>query len=206
MKKLLFIIVISLFTTSLFSQENKEYEIQTLLGKNISHGGYLGLTMGYTQINGTDALNAGGRLGWVINHRLVIGIAGNGFANSRYYYNSYMQSETMIEGGYGGLFIEPVIGSRLPVHLSFPILFGAGGLSYNKSYYDGADPWESYTYEEDAFALIEPGVEVELNLMKFFRIGVGASYRYTTDIHLQNNKSEMLNGISGNVSLKFGKF
>ncbi len=200
------IFVIMLLSTSLFSQEKKDYEIQTLLGKNISHGGYLGLSMGYTQINGTDALTAGGRIGWVINHRFVIGIAGNGFANSVYNNDPVLQTETLIEGGYGGLFVEPVIGSRLPVHISFPIVFGAGSVSLNKSYYDGADPWESYSYDEDTYALVEPGVEVELNMLKFFRIAVGASYRYTTDIQLQNLKSGILDGLSGTVTLKFGKF
>lgn len=206
MKTLHIVFALLLASSALFSQEKKEYEMQTLLGKNISNGGYLGLSMGYTQINGTDALTAGGRLGWVINHRFVIGIAGNGFANSVYNNDPVLQTETIIEGGYGGIFVEPVIGSRLPVHLSFPIIFGAGNVSLNKSFYDGADPWESYSFDEDTYALVEPGVEIELNMLKCFRIAVGASYRYTTGIHLQNLHSGLLDGISGNVGLKFGKF
>ena len=206
MKNIIVITFFAIFVNStLFSQEKNNYEMQTLLGKNISHGGYLGLSMGYAQINGTDALTAGARFGWVINHRLVIGFAGTGFANSMYHYNSTLQTETLLDGGYGGLFIEPVIGSRLPVHISFPILFGGGGVSLNKSYYEGSQPWESYSYEEDTYAIVEPGVEVELNMLKFFRIAVGASYRLTTDVRLQN-KPYMLNGLSGNVTLKFGKF
>ncbi|MDD5571746.1 MAG: hypothetical protein PHD97_11420, partial [Bacteroidales bacterium] len=52
-------------------EEKKDYEIKTLLGKNISHGGYMGLSMGYSLIDNENAFTAGGRLGWVINHRLV---------------------------------------------------------------------------------------------------------------------------------------
>jgi hypothetical protein len=207
MKKITLLCLAVTICFSVFSQEaKKDYEIKTLLGKNISHGGYLGISMGYSLIDHKNAFTVGGRIGWVINHRLVMGIAGNGFINDVYYSDPETNSEKILSGGYGGLLLEPVIGSRLPIHVSFPIIIGAGGISYNKTYYEGAEPWDSYTYDEDAFAIVEPGVEIELNMLKFFRIAAGVSYRYTSEIRLVNTKNDVLDGFAGSLTLKFGKF
>jgi len=207
MKKIvLFFTAITICLSSMAQEEKKNYEMQTLLGKNISHGGYLGISMGYSLIDHKNAFTTGGRVGWVINHRLVMGLAGTGFVNDIYYSETETSNEKVLSGGYGGLLLEPVIGSRLPIHVSFPIILGAGGISYNKTYYDGAEPWESYAYDEDAFAVVEPGVEIELNMLKCFRIAAGVSYRYTSEIRLINTRTDVLNGLAGSLTLKFGKF
>lgn len=207
MKKIILLSIAIAACLVVSSQETKkDYEIKTLLGKNISHGGYLGISMGYSLIDNENAFTAGGRLGWVINHRLVLGFAGRGFVNDVYYSDDASNHGKVLSGGYGGLLIEPVVGSRLPVHLSFPIIIGAGGLTYNETYYEGAEPWDSYTTDEDGFVVVEPGVEVELNMLKFFRIAIGASYRLTSDINLVNTHRDVLNGLNGSLTLKFGKF
>ena len=58
---------------------------------------------------------------------------------------------------------------------------------------------------------IEPSAELELNLTKFFRLAVGATYRFPTqfDVGLPGNYTidvESLKTLSYTVTLKFGKF
>ncbi|OFX28235.1 MAG: hypothetical protein A2X08_14370 [Bacteroidetes bacterium GWA2_32_17] len=207
MKKITFFILGITLAFSSFAQEEKEaYEIKTLLGKNISHGGYLGLTMGYSQVNGHDAAIVGARLGWVVNHSFAMGFAGSGFANNVSYYSTENGHDYYLSGGYGGLFFEPIIGSKMPIHITFPIIIGAGDAQLNQSYYIGADPWETYTTSEDAFVIVEPGVALELNMLKCFRITTGVSYKYTSDVRFENYPRSVLNGFSGTVTLKFGWF
>ena len=43
-------------------------------------------------------------------------------------------------------------------------------------------------------------------MLKHFRIAVGVSYRYTSPIRLEYLSASVLNGLSGTVTLKFGKF
>ena len=50
------------------------------------------------------------------------------------------------------------------------------------------------------------GVELELNLIPLVRLGVGASYRYTSDITLPGTPSDALRGINAGVTIKVGKF
>jgi hypothetical protein len=58
--------------------------------------------------------------------------------------------------------------------------------------------------------IIEPGVELELNVTRFFRFSVGAYYRYTSDVDIENPDytvpTDILKGFSGGVTFKFGKF
>lgn len=110
-------------------------------------------------------------------------------------------------GGYGGLVIEPIIGAKWPVHVSIPILIGAGGVGLIRNNYLKPDWEENYYHEDvDAFFVIEPGIEVELNMVKFMRLAIGGYYRYTSDLHLADTKSNVLDGFSVGLTMKFGKF
>lgn len=177
-------------------------EFHTILGnKKVSHGAYLGLSVGMTKINNHDALCSGVRFMWIINHGFGIGFGGSGFTSD--IDDCENSSFTSISGGYGGIIFEPIVAPRMPVHLSFPVLFGVGGVAKTNS------DWENFDYspdEADAFLISEPGAELELNLVKFIRISLGASYRFTRNVHLDNYSSDFLDNFSGNIALKFGKF
>jgi len=60
----------------------EEPKMQTLFGNKsgkVDHGGYGAFTVGYTQIDGKDAILSGGRGGWLIDHHFTNGLAGYGF-------------------------------------------------------------------------------------------------------------------------------
>lgn len=225
MKKITFITaaMVLMACTAAFAQEERtEQEFQTIFGNRdgkVSHGGYAAITTGYSQIAGQDAFSLGGRAGWLIDHHVTIGLAGQGFVNS-IYVDSYNFPKFPGEnfdglyfvGGYGGFFVEPIIAPRFPVHISFPILIGGGAAAWNyttwydndweqDNYYDTYDP-----YDYDGFFVVEPGIEIELNLVKFMRAAFGVTYRYVTDLQLDGTPKDAMNGLTGNFSLKFGKF
>ena len=116
----------------------------TIFSKRKSNGGYGAFTMGYSQIDGRDALITGARGAFIFDHSFAIGIGGYGFVNNLDY-NSYHhqnpENELMLAGGYGGIFIEPIIAGTKPVHLSFPILIGMGGVALVDNYGWGWD-WD----------------------------------------------------------------
>lgn len=152
----------------------------------------------------------GGQGGWVIDHGFVLGGGGYGFMTDRTF-DQELNERYMLTGGYGGLLLEFIVAPKSPVHLSFPMLIGAGGVSYVRS----ANDYDYYGYAEDseAFFVIEPGVELEVNVVKFMRIALGAKYRYTSDVSLRYFESgnlimedSNLSGFSTNITFKFGKF
>ena len=208
--------VLALITTPLLAQEQTNttnQEIKTLFGnanKERSNGGYGGFSTAYTNMGGKDAIMFGGQGGWIIDHSLVIGGAGYGFMTERFYDNE-LSDNYMLAGGYGGLMLEFIIAPQSPIHLSIPLVIGAGGVSYTKNSHD----YDYHHWSEDsqAFFVIEPGVELELNIVNFMRIAAGAKYRYTSDVELNYFDSGLpivdkgdLRGFSTHITLKFGKF
>jgi hypothetical protein len=189
-----------------YDQDNDN--IRTLFGnERITNGGYGAFTFGYSEINNLSAVSIGGRGAWIIGHWFAIGVGGTGFINDINYNNAQGQY-TNITGGYGGLILEPIILPWIPVHISLPVLFGAGGIANVISEGTG-DVYEPPSYVEDAtsFFIIEPGAELELNLIKHFRLAAGVSYRLTNEILLYNvPEAYPLDGWIVNVTLKFGKF
>jgi hypothetical protein len=199
-----------------YGQEEKSGEMQTIFGNNdnkISHGGYAAISVGYTQIDGEDVMTLGARAGWLIDHHVTIGLAGKALMNTVYLDGYWPADEGYndgyyLVGGYGGLFVEPIIAPNFPVHISLPILIGGGGLALDDQTWHDYQ-WENTDYapyDYDAFFVLEPGVEIELNVVRFFRVAFGASYRYTSDMHMAYVPKDLMNGFNGSVTFKFGKF
>jgi hypothetical protein len=196
---------------SLLAQENQN-EYRTIFNKKenqkTDHGGYGAFGVGYTMIDGKNAILLNFRGAWVINHNIALGFSGSSFFNNLE--KTQSSNEEFLGGGYGGFYIEPILFSNSPIHLTFPIIIGGGAIStIPQNYWD----WDSgnYPYEYDAFFFVEPGVELELNMVKFFRIGVGASYRFTNGVILNYSDggavpTDALDAFNFYVNFKFGKF
>lgn len=195
-----------------FGQDQKKAELQTLFGKEdhkISHGGYAAFSVEYTQVSGENVIMLGGRAGWLIDHHVTIGLAGKGFVSSIFIEDIPETDENglYLSGGYGGFFVEPIIAPSYPIHISIPILIGGGGFVLNDHtwhYYNNYDYYEPYDW--DSFFVFEPGVEIELNVVKFFRVAVGASYRVTSDLHIKYLDEGLMRGFNTGITFKFGKF
>ena len=209
--KTLMILSLAVIFSASAGAQNGDQEMSTLFGSkdgHIDHGGWGGLTFGYTQIKGKDTYLMGARGGWLIDHHFTIGLAGQGFISDKEYVDILPYKDVNLVGGYGGLFLEAIIAPNYPVHVTIPVIIGAGGVSYVEN-----QPWDEYnnyhndySIDEDAFFVFEPGLEIEVNLLKFMRFSVGGSYRYTSDVNMINSSSNMLRGFNGYFGLKFGSF
>lgn len=212
MKKTLFTLLLGLAFFASNAQELYENdEVKTLFSRNRSNGGYGAFSISYSNIGGYDALVTGGRGAFIFDHVLAIGLGGYGFVNNLnydYYNQQPVNGDMSLAGGYGGLLIEPIIAGKSPVHVSFPILIGGGGVSlvnlYNGDYW--GQPYPGYEYDYDAYFVIEPGVELEFNMARFFRLAAAVSYRHTSKIQLQQVDENALKGFNFGLTFKFGKF
>lgn len=211
MKKTLFSLLFGIaFLVSNAQDLYENDEVRTLFSRSRSNGVYGAFTVSYSNIGGNDALVTGGRGAFIFDHTLAIGLGGYGFVNNlnSYYHSEIENPGLSLAGGYGGLLIEPIVAGKSPVHLSFPILIGGGGISqidlYNWNYWGPNFP--GYEYGYDAFFVVEPGVELELNITRFFRLAAAISYRHTSKILMQNVDTDALKGFNFGLTFKFGKF
>jgi hypothetical protein len=216
MKKSIFLLAVIFISMSSYGQFFKRdtgqgesnNEIRTLAGRNqYGSGIYGGFGGGYTLINDADAVTLTGRGAWIAGHSLAFGFAGTGFVSSftpgldpDHYEN--------LTGGYGGVLIEPILLPKFPVHLSFPIIAGFGGIASTSSV-KPSNSWEytdTFVQGTEAYLVAEPGVELEVNVLKFFRMAFGLSYRFTTDLTWSYSAPDVLEGWNAGMTFKFGKF
>lgn len=199
MKTIIHFSILSLLLCSqIFAQE------QTLMGSGkMSNGGFGGPVIKYTQIKNEPAVLIGGRGGWIINHTFVIGGGGYGLANQIESDYSVNFSNPYINFGYGGLELEYIIQSDQLVHFSIYTLIGAGSVNYRNNSHSS---WEDWDYNNDEFFVLEPALNVEVNITSFFRINAGANYRYISGVNYDNLANEDFSGFSGVLTLKFGSF
>jgi hypothetical protein len=189
-------------------QERNPGQVQTIFSPHTGSGGYGAFSIGYTQVGKRDAIIIGGRGEWVVGHGFGLGIGGYGFVNDPEY-NPIEQLNYSLAGGYGGLIMEPIIFGWFPVHVSFPILIGAGGVastSYSADWSDPYEYWDGFMEDASAFFVAEGGIELEMNVVRFFRVALFGTYRYTSDLIMTNTDVDALRGWNFGMTFKFGSF
>ena len=223
MKKIAIILMSLVFGLSTFAQEDmlgelmeqekkQDGEIKTIFGSIETNGGYGGFGLRLGQINEVNSIWNGGQGGWIINHNIAIGGAGYGFTTSSFDVG-IVGDKYMFSGGFGGLLIEPILFPKFPVHLAFPTIIGAGGITYSEDYGNFNHDNFNTDYQSKAFFVAAPAVELELNMLKFMRLAVGAYYKYTTDADLSLDDGTVVTkpgvlreGLTYGFTIKFGKF
>jgi hypothetical protein len=198
MKKVTIPIIILLLSLSAYGDE------ETLISGEIESGGYGGLEVKFASINGEWEVLVGGRGGWIINHEFVIGAAGYGVATEFETGNRVVFPVTInnvIDMGYGGVLLGYISRSHRLVHVTLDVLIGGGGLSQRDDVY-----YDYYYDDTDAFFIIEPNVNFELNVSRKIRFAFGGGYRITSGVEYFNLDDDDISGTSINLMMKFGKF
>jgi hypothetical protein len=220
MKKILTLLLIALFVQVGFAQEEKIDEkkdsrddINTIFTKeNLKvTGGYLSPELKIGNVHEDISLFVGGKIGMTFNKKFTLGIAGYGLTNNSNFKttvatNGYnIGTPATINMGYGGLLLEYTFLSDKKIHFSIPVVVGVGGVYLYED--DGDYFFNNYDDIENSVAIVlEPGLNIELNLFKYFRVGLGASYRLVSETSLDNLTDEDLTDLSFNATFKFGFF
>ena len=216
MKRISLFLAALLFVAFANAQETQKSndEMNTVFGKGgkVKLGWFIGIDPGYTQFDKRDVWLGGMSLGMIINHNFTIGLTGRGWTNHEsLYFENIADSAGYLEGGYGGLLLEYTLFPKSVVHVTFPVMIGAGGASYvtkgqNQDWTGDHNDNNCTSLDSDGFFVCEPGVRAEVNIFKFMRLNAGVSYRYVGGLQLVNTSSDMMNNFTATVGLKFGKF
>jgi hypothetical protein len=189
--------------------QNDQNDLRTVFNSTERLGWWVSPDFAWSQIDNRDAFIGGMSGGIIVNHEFSIGLAGYGIMNSENFrYTGIIDTaDVYLYGGYGGLKLEYRLNPLNMFNIAFPVLIGGGGVTYSTW---GHDNWQSTNsegaYAWDSFFMIEPGVVLGINLLKFMRVDLGVSYRYAPGINLPETDSDLLNGFNATASLKFGRF
>jgi hypothetical protein len=230
MNKIILILICGVISQISFSQENKpskasfNSEMNTILGNKgelhvVPLGYFIEINGGYSQFGHQSVFLPGISLGIILNHQWTIGLTGNFIDNPNglnihdVYYDSVAHNMhgAILNGGYGGVLLEYTLFPKSRIHVAFPLMIGDGYMYYSRMpYYNGQSHsnhyWHHNNLSNDNFFVIEPGVRMEFNIIKFLRLGLSLCYRYTPDLELLNTSGAMINQFTAKISLRFGQF
>jgi len=170
---------------------------------NLTNGYFVSPEMKFTRVVGGFGLLLGARAAWIMNHSYAIGLGGYGLVTNNKHPDD---GSTIYDGmklgmGYGGFFFEYIYPSMKVVHLSASLLLGGGAAGF---YNTGDTP--SYNYALNVFFVAEPTVGIEINVVSYFRITIGAGYRFTSAFNAGHLSSNDIAGPTATLMLKFGSF
>lgn len=207
MKKLIFATMF-LISTQVFAQQTTK--TKSLVSHKTESTGYGALSTVYSKFNGEHAAFAGAYGGWMINHKLMIGLGGYGLATNHrgVGLNAQTHQKNDWQMGYGGLMVEYTFLGNDVVHFTANTLLGGGiiknGHGRGTIPENGSD--ELRDIDASGFYLVQPSINAEVNVTNWFRVGLGAGYRYVTGVDQQGISNSKMSAPTANLTLKFGVF
>ena len=158
--------------------------------------------MTYTQLNNSPSFGLGLKTGWIFNQSISLGLGGNLFFTNIKANAPDTQNYGM---SYFGVITEYIFTSEESFHVNLSTLIGGGIIG----------PWQSCTCccsgyssgrfitsaNADGFFVLEPGIDLLMNVSRMIRIGAGVSYRFVSDVDKYGFSNSDLMGFS--ISLIF---
>jgi hypothetical protein len=188
MRKMLLTFILILSLAGLSAQENG---IQTLFGSDTRISGLGGPNMSFTSINGEFAHMMGGG-GGVMLGDFFFGGYGEGLTNS------IIAGGNRISFGHGGFWTGYSFMADRVLHPSLSTQIGWGNIAQRDEGY--------FNLSDDNVFVINPAIELEMNFTKFFRLGVGAHYRFVSGVNTSTLTNSDFSGPGAFLSFKFGWF
>ncbi len=199
--------------------QNEKKETQYLFsGKNdINVSGFGAPIFEFSSAQGNFAFGAGGGGAVLFNKRFYIGGYGIGMMSM----NELDFKIHSIHGtisyphllfGHGGFWLGYIHNPENVVHFSLSTKIGFGGISYTNDLWDQWYDESDWGY--DRVFVFTPQAEVEINLLKWFKINAGLGYRLVSGIDNEFKDSEGnpaisnndMSSIQGSLSFIFGWF
>ncbi len=173
--------------------------------ERVQHGGFIAPVLKLSTVNEEAAQLLGFRAGWIVNleggHSLIFGGGAYGLLNDINARGVSFEGMPVRLGlDYAGLELGYRHHTFSLVHFGVETLVGAGGVGYRDTEEDFAED------DGDGFFVVEPGVSMTLNLVRFLRINGGVTYRYARGVSLLGTTNEDLTALAGTIAIQVGRF
>jgi hypothetical protein len=205
--------------------DKTQYLFSTKKLKLNTIGLYFAPEGGIGSLNSSSAPVAGGSFMLLLNKKIAIGVGGfgTGFQGSK---------AKPLNLEYGGLKFEYTPKPNAKVHITFPLIIG-GGMArndtnsnhYGSNNYTGNKGFNRKNgnyrgggdrgFNGSEFVIIQPGINLEANLIRYVKIFGGVNYRFASKVANNRNgvattsdtiPAKQVSGITAIIGLKFGLF
>ena len=216
MKKLLYItclfgVMVSFGQIYMDTNDPKDEEVKSLLSKKNDLNAFGAADLKVSDFMSERALVVGAYGGFIINRRYLFGVAGYGLVTNVEFEGTVPGQATPkqlnLHGGYGGIRIGGTSAPGELIHISIPMVLGAGSWEgVDKAFCTNNPAGSEFTVENSVCVVAEPGIEIEFNITNYVRLGDGVTYRYVSGTELENVKDDDISGTTAMISFRFGRF
>lgn len=201
MKKILLSFSALVIVMTTFCQEN-DNEYRTIFGnQQMSVTGFGGFDMQFSYIGGGYSFGAGGSGGVLLNGQVFFGGFGVGCTvDKEIEIDNYTYNQ--VNMGYGGLMFGYIFSGKKAIHPAIFLQTGWGGIDLDE-YNDGQHGY----YSSDNIFVLNPSIEMEMNITRFFRLAIGANYQIATGVNeFKTLSNSDFSGPGGKIAFRFGWF
>ncbi|MEN1785051.1 MAG: hypothetical protein AAGF77_07925 [Bacteroidota bacterium] len=196
-----------LMVLGLQAQEDDSNYITFNDRRNIVHGIYLGLALGYGEVEGKGTSLGQLKLAYVANQEFEAGLAINVLYSEQDVFNPRTETTDDLFAAYAGLHFEHILFGQSRVNLSFPLFVGAGVAGYvDRELVRNDEDIELENEDVDPIFVVEPGVNALFNISRYVQLEAGIRYRFSSKINLEDSPIDRINGFGGVVGIKVGVF
>ncbi|TAF90361.1 MAG: hypothetical protein EAZ47_11115 [Bacteroidetes bacterium] len=160
-------------------------------------GGYGAGVSELTWINGKPSLAVGAYGGVLINHRLLLGAAGNNI----FFKQQVNGSEQSFQFNYYGLYTEYRMMQKEPINISLGV---TGALGWQEN--DIKSSQKNKERDGKNTFVVQPKIAINGRVTKFMQLQVYGSYRFTGNTNSVYFSNKNYNGAAAGVGLLFGSF
>lgn len=204
MKSNRLIITVAFFFAIIISSVGQEQNQMRYLfdDTDIRISGFGGPLVGFTAIGDDFAATVGGGGGILMNQKFFFGGYGESTV-TRHPRNLSIYSKTTGSNeeydlrahlNHGGFWIGYIHAPHKPVHFGFSTKLGFGAVSLTQGHFVN----KNQDFEFDNVFVVNPQLEIEMNLLKWFKINVGVGYQLVSGI----NKKYEYELADGSVTFK----
>jgi hypothetical protein len=225
MKKAILFAIVAIFMCNNIASAQSQDTTKFLLkiNKPHSYGLYVSPEYQYGQLKNAFTPFAGSSVMLLFNQKFAIGATYQQTLNESFSPTGI--SPLSLRSEFGGLKMEFITKPSSAVHVTFPIVVGMGQLNVDSIDSNVKEPIEINGHGDfgkennkggfnggNTYLVLQPGINIEANLIRNIKIYAGASYRYAIDVDGTANTAtiplaaSVLNGASINVGAKIGFF
>lgn len=209
-----YIAVTLLFLFTIFPQHIlAQLESQHLFGKEwpVDWSLFLAPEVKYSSLYGEGELYGGLKAALLFNHHYAFGLSFGSFLTEAVTDGPGSQGDTTGLNTvmmYGGFYLDYVTTFDAPVQISFPTIIGGGGILLLEKMepHPVSGIIDEKMVEGGVYFVLEPAINLEINLSRVIRIGIGGGYRFVINSDLERFSDNDLSAPTLNFNIKFGAY
>ncbi|TAI48750.1 hypothetical protein [Flagellimonas allohymeniacidonis] len=206
-QKIIIPVFLFLFSLVLKAQDDEGNYITFNDRRNVVHGVYMGIGIGYGEIEGEDTYIGSFKVAYVANQQFEVGFLAKGLYSRQNIFNPRSGDNDDLFAGYAGFHLEPILFGKSAVSLSFPFFIGGGAVGYvDRDIVENEEDFDFDDDDLDAVFVLEPGVSALFNISRYAQIEAGVKYRFSSKIELTDSPIDRINGFSTEIGIKLGIF